>query len=74
MGKITGFMEFERLEEGYRPVPERLKNHKEFIIGLGITEALRDHTSRRLRLTGRGEVARINEKSRRSGINEERGR
>ncbi|MBP6853621.1 MAG: glutamate synthase subunit beta [Rhodoferax sp.] len=34
MGKITGFMEFERLEEGYRPVPERLKNYKEFVIGL----------------------------------------
>jgi glutamate synthase (NADPH) small chain len=34
MGKITGFMEFERVEEGYRPVPERLKNYKEFVIGL----------------------------------------
>ncbi len=34
MGKITGFMEFERVEEGYRPVPERLKNHKEFVLGL----------------------------------------
>ena len=34
MGKITGFMEFERLEEGYRPVTERLKNYKEFVIGL----------------------------------------
>jgi len=34
MGKVTGFMEFERLEEGYKPVPERLKNYKEFVIGL----------------------------------------
>ena len=34
MGKITGFMEFERVEEGYKPVPERLKNYKEFVIGL----------------------------------------
>jgi len=34
MGKITGFMEFERLEEDYRPVPERLKNHKEFVVRL----------------------------------------
>ena len=34
MGKITGFMEFERIEEGYKPVPERLKNYKEFVIGL----------------------------------------
>ena len=34
MGKITGFMEFERIEEGYKPVSERLKNYKEFVIGL----------------------------------------
>jgi glutamate synthase (NADPH/NADH) small chain len=34
MGKVTGFMEFERLEEGYAPVAERLKNYKEFVIGL----------------------------------------
>jgi glutamate synthase (NADPH) small chain len=34
MGKITGFMEIERLEEGYKPVPERLKHYKEFVIGL----------------------------------------
>jgi glutamate synthase (NADPH/NADH) small chain len=34
MGKITGFMEFERIEEAYKPVPERLKNYKEFVIGL----------------------------------------
>jgi glutamate synthase (NADPH/NADH) small chain len=34
MGKVTGFMEYERIEEGYKPVPERLKNYKEFVIGL----------------------------------------
>ncbi len=34
MGKITGFMEFERLEEGYKPVPERVKHYKEFVVGL----------------------------------------
>ena len=34
MGKVTGFMEYERVEEGYKPVPERLKNYKEFVIGL----------------------------------------
>jgi glutamate synthase (NADPH) small chain len=34
MGKITGFMEFERLEEGYKPVAERLKHYKEFVVGL----------------------------------------
>ena len=34
MGKITGFIEYERLEEGYKPVPERLKHYKEFVVGL----------------------------------------
>jgi glutamate synthase (NADPH/NADH) small chain len=34
MGKMTGFMEFERLEEDYKPVKERLKHYKEFVIGL----------------------------------------
>jgi glutamate synthase (NADPH/NADH) small chain len=34
MGKVTGFMEFERIEEGYKPVGERLKNYKEFVVGL----------------------------------------
>ena len=34
MGKVTGFMEFERIEEGYKPVVERLKNYGEFVIGL----------------------------------------
>ncbi len=39
MGKVTGFMEFERLEEGYKAVPERLKNYKEFVIGLDDKQA-----------------------------------
>ncbi|NDY92362.1 glutamate synthase subunit beta [Ideonella livida] len=34
MGKVTGFLEFERLEEGYEPVEKRLKSYKEFVIGL----------------------------------------
>jgi glutamate synthase (NADPH/NADH) small chain len=34
MGKVTGFLEFERLDEGYEPVGQRLKNYKEFVIGL----------------------------------------
>ena len=34
MGKVTGFMEFQRIEEGYQPVPERLKNYQEIVIGL----------------------------------------
>ena len=39
MGKVTGFMEFERLEEGYKPVAERLKNYKEFVVGLDDAQA-----------------------------------
>ncbi|MDI1271517.1 MAG: glutamate synthase subunit beta [Polaromonas sp.] len=39
MGKVTGFMEYERIEEGYKPVPERLKNYKEFVIGLDDAQA-----------------------------------
>ncbi len=39
MGKITGFMEYERVEEGYKPVPERLKNYREFVIGLDDSQA-----------------------------------
>ena len=39
MGKVTGFMEFDRLEEGYKPVPERLKNYQEFVLGLDETQA-----------------------------------
>ena len=34
MGKVTGFLEFERIEEGYLPVDKRLKDYKEFVIGL----------------------------------------
>ncbi|MEN9383200.1 MAG: hypothetical protein RL323_343, partial [Pseudomonadota bacterium] len=29
MGKVTGFMEYERIEEGYKPPIERLKHYKE---------------------------------------------
>ncbi|MGM9516404.1 glutamate synthase subunit beta [Roseateles sp. DB2] len=39
MGKVTGFMEYERLEEGYEPVPSRLKNYKEFVIALNADQA-----------------------------------
>ena len=34
MGKVTGFMEYERLEEGYKPVADRLKDYKEFVVTL----------------------------------------
>ena len=39
MGKITGFMELERIEEGYKPVADRLRDHKEFVIGLDDAQA-----------------------------------
>ena len=39
MGKITGFMEYERVEEGYKPVAERVKHYKEFVIGLDDAQA-----------------------------------
>ena len=39
MGKVTGFMEYERLEEGYEPVAKRVKNYKEFVIGLDDAQA-----------------------------------
>jgi len=39
MGKTTGFMEYERIEEGYKPVLERLKHYKEFVIGLDDAQA-----------------------------------
>ncbi|MBX3631771.1 MAG: glutamate synthase subunit beta [Simplicispira sp.] len=39
MGKTTGFMEYGRLEEGYKSVPERLKNYREFVIGLDDAQA-----------------------------------
>ncbi len=34
MGKVTGFLEYERQEEGYEPVPARLKTWKEFVVTL----------------------------------------
>jgi glutamate synthase (NADPH/NADH) small chain len=39
MGKVTGFLEYERLEEGYEPVESRLKGYKEFVIGLDADQA-----------------------------------
>lgn len=34
MGKVTGFMEFERLSEANLPVADRVKNYKEFVLHL----------------------------------------
>lgn len=39
MGKVTGFMEYERLSEANLPVPERVKNYKEFVIHLSDEQA-----------------------------------
>ena len=39
MGKVTGFLEFERVEEGYAPVAERVRHYKEFVIGLDEAQA-----------------------------------
>jgi len=39
MGKPTGFLEFERLEEGYVPVEQRVRNYKEFVLHLSDEDA-----------------------------------
>ncbi len=39
MGKVTGFLEYERQEEGYEPPPQRLKTWKEFVIALNDEQA-----------------------------------
>ena len=39
MCKTTGFMEYERIEEGYAPAAERVKHYKEFVIGLDAEQA-----------------------------------
>jgi glutamate synthase (NADPH/NADH) small chain len=39
MGKITGFLEYERLEEAYLPPEQRRHNYREFVLALGADEA-----------------------------------
>ena len=34
MGKITGFLEHDRADRGYKPVEERVKHYKEFVVPL----------------------------------------
>ena len=34
MGKITGFLEFERHDRHYAPVEERIKHYREFVVPL----------------------------------------
>jgi len=39
MGKVTGFLEYERLSEANLPVPDRVKNYKEFVLHLSDEQA-----------------------------------
>jgi glutamate synthase (NADPH/NADH) small chain len=45
MGKITGFLEIDRVDRDYLPVEERLKNYNEFVIPLG-DQGTRDQAAR----------------------------
>ncbi len=45
MGKVTGFLEYERHDRKYLPVVERLKNYNEFVVPLPEKE-LRDQAAR----------------------------
>ena len=38
MGKVTGFMELDRVERDYEPVEDRIKHFKEFLIPLDQTK------------------------------------
>jgi len=39
MGKVTGFLDYERVEENHEPPPARLKTWKEFVITLNTEQA-----------------------------------
>ncbi len=45
MGKITGFLDFERHDRKYEPVEERIKHYREFVVPLPEQE-LRDQAAR----------------------------
>ena len=45
MGKITGFLEFDRKTEAYAPVGDRIKNYKEFTLSMKESE-LKDQGAR----------------------------
>ena len=45
MGKVTGFMEYARQEEDYRPVSERVRHYREFVVTLD-DERARVHSAR----------------------------
>ena len=39
MGKVTGFLDFGRVEEDHEPVPKRVKNYREFVFTLNEDDA-----------------------------------
>ena len=39
MGKATGFLELQRIEEGYEPADKRVRHYKDFVIGLAEEDA-----------------------------------
>ena len=39
MGKVTGFLEFERQEESYQPVEARKQHYREFVLRLSDEQA-----------------------------------
>jgi glutamate synthase (NADPH/NADH) small chain len=39
MGKVTGFLELQRIQESYEPVPLRVRHYREFIVALKEDEA-----------------------------------
>jgi glutamate synthase (NADPH/NADH) small chain len=39
MGKVTGFLELQRIQEAYEPVPLRVRHYREFIVALKDDEA-----------------------------------
>ena len=45
MGKITGFLEFERQDRDYLPVEERIRNYKEFVLPVSEQE-IREQAAR----------------------------
>ncbi len=45
MGKVTGFLEIDRQDRGYRPASDRIRHYREFVIPLS-EEATRDQAAR----------------------------
>ena len=39
MAKVTGFMEYQRIEEGYKSVQERVRDHREFVLTIDDAQA-----------------------------------